>query len=225
MSKDTYYFSHDSNARNDPKILDMISNYGIISYAWYWVLVEMMREQKDFKLKLCKCNAFAMPLQCDQETVEKFVYDCINEFELFDSDEEFFWSNSLIYRMKKVVEKSEKARKSALKRWDNANAMPTQCEGNAINESKVKEIKLKEKIIGRFTTPTHTEVMEYCQQRNNNVDAEKFIDFYESKGWMVGKNKMKDWKAAVRTWEKESKPKQDSGGYFMQKAMEGRKNE
>jgi hypothetical protein len=44
--------------------------------------------------------------------------------------------------------------------------------------------------------------MEYCLTRNNQVDPQTFIDFYESKGWMIGKNKMKDWKAAVRTWEK-----------------------
>ena len=42
----------------------------------------------------------------------------------------------------------------------------------------------------------------YCDERKNNVDADKFIDFYESKGWLIGKNPMKDWKACVRTWEK-----------------------
>ena len=46
----------------------------------------------------------------------------------------------------------------------------------------------------------------YCLERKNNINAETFIDFYESKGWKIGKNKMKDWKAAVRTWEKRQKP-------------------
>ena len=54
----------------------------------------------------------------------------------------------------------------------------------------------------RFTPPTLEDVKSYCLERNNNVDAERFIDYYTSNGWMVGKNKMKDWKAAVRTWEK-----------------------
>lgn len=54
----------------------------------------------------------------------------------------------------------------------------------------------------RFTPPTLEEVKDYCWERMNNVDAQRFIDFYESKGWMVGKNKMKDWKAAVRNWER-----------------------
>ncbi len=53
-----------------------------------------------------------------------------------------------------------------------------------------------------FTKPTIMEIMAYCTERMNNVDAEKFFDYYESNGWMVGKNKMKDWQATVRTWEK-----------------------
>jgi hypothetical protein len=53
-----------------------------------------------------------------------------------------------------------------------------------------------------FIPPTLEEVQAYCKERNNNVDAQRWYDFYLSKGWMVGKNKMKDWKAAVRTWEK-----------------------
>lgn len=53
----------------------------------------------------------------------------------------------------------------------------------------------------RFTIPTIEEVKSYCQERKNNVNAQKWHDFYTGKGWMIGKNKMKDWKAAVRTWE------------------------
>lgn len=54
----------------------------------------------------------------------------------------------------------------------------------------------------RFSPPTIEEVKAYCEERKNNVDAERFVNYYESNGWMVGKSKMKDWKAAVRTWEK-----------------------
>lgn len=52
----------------------------------------------------------------------------------------------------------------------------------------------------RFTPPTLVQVKEYCAEKGYGIDCERFIDFYESKGWMIGKNKMKDWKAAVRTW-------------------------
>ena len=54
----------------------------------------------------------------------------------------------------------------------------------------------------RFVKPTLDDVRAYCQERQNNVDPESFVDFYESKGWKVGNQPMKDWKAAVRTWER-----------------------
>ena len=57
----------------------------------------------------------------------------------------------------------------------------------------------------RFYPPTIDEVKQYCEERKNNIDPMAFIDFYSSKGWMIGKNRMKDWKAAVRTWERKRK--------------------
>jgi hypothetical protein len=53
----------------------------------------------------------------------------------------------------------------------------------------------------RFTRPTVEEIRAYCRERANNVDAQRFFDFYEAKGWRVGNQPMKDWQAAVRTWE------------------------
>ena len=64
---------------------------------------------------------------------------------------------------------------------------------------------------GRFKKPTINEIAEYCIERNNNIDAETFYDFYESKDWKIGKNKMKAWKACVRTWEKRQ-TKNNNGG-------------
>jgi len=60
----------------------------------------------------------------------------------------------------------------------------------------------------RFVPPTPKEVEEYCKQRGNNVQPNKFVNFYTAKGWYVGKNKMKDWKAAVRTWEQKDAAQQ-----------------
>lgn len=61
----------------------------------------------------------------------------------------------------------------------------------------------------RFKKPTVEEIEKYCEERANGIDAQKFFDHYESVGWHVGKNKMKDWKAAVRTWENNNKNKQE----------------
>jgi rubrerythrin len=57
----------------------------------------------------------------------------------------------------------------------------------------------------RFVKPTVEEIAAYCRSRNNNLDAAQIWDFYESKGWLIGKNKMKDWRSAVRTWERRKK--------------------
>ena len=56
--------------------------------------------------------------------------------------------------------------------------------------------------IEKFVKPTIEEIKAYCKERNNGIDANYFFDYYESKGWLVGKTKMKSWKAAVRTWER-----------------------
>ena len=71
---------------------------------------------------------------------------------------------------------------------------------NKQNETKHKN-NPTDCISVRFTPPSIQDVKQYCEERKNNVDPQRFVDFYTSKGWMVGKAKMKDWQAAVRTWE------------------------
>jgi len=104
-------------------------------------------------------------------------------------------------------DKSAKASKSAKKRWEkDANAVRTHSEGNAnhkpltINHKPITNNQDKKS--RGFSPPSLSDVKNYCLSRNHSVDADTFFDFYASKGWMVGRNKMKDWKACVRTWEK-----------------------
>jgi len=96
-------------------------------------------------------------------------------------------------------------------------------------ESEIGNIKSDKPTRTRFVPPTLEEVQDYCNERCNNVDAEKFINHYTSNGWMVGRNKMKDWKAAVRTWEKNNYDKkktttntepQGSGNSFIDMMIE-----
>lgn len=89
-----------------------------------------------------------------------------------------------------------------------------------ITKSKPKEkenVKVKKenslsgvKEKAHFVPPTLENVMGYCQEHGYNVDAEYFIDFYASKGWMIGKNKMKDWKATVRNWARQEERKKSA---------------
>ena len=79
---------------------------------------------------------------------------------------------------------------------------------NRAQRQRETETEREKKVtVQRFTPPTVSQVAEYCKERGNGVDPEEFVDFYESKGWMIGKNKMKSWQATVRRWEKTSTKK------------------
>ena len=96
-----------------------------------------------------------------------------------------------------------------------AKNKPNETENNLTkpNENEEEEqeedrrTKSKVKALSRFTPPAQEEVSAYCRERGNQVDAQRFVDFYAAKGWKVGNQPMKDWKAAVRTWEqRDGKP-------------------
>ena len=82
-------------------------------------------------------------------------------------------------------------------------------EGEEEKKSDVSQAKTR---TTRFTPPTVEEVKAYCAERKNNVDAQRFVDYYTSNGWQVGKNKMRDWRAAVRTWERNNTPSSKASG-------------
>ena len=83
-----------------------------------------------------------------------------------------------------------------------------------------KENNKQNNKVSRFVPPTVEEVAAYCKERNNDIDAEHFVDFYSSKGWKVGNSKMTDWKAAVRTWEHRDKQTTGTGYNKQTKAEE-----
>ena len=80
-----------------------------------------------------------------------------------------------------------------------------------VNVNVIKEENIKRR---NFTKPTIEEIQQYCNERNNGINANAFYDFYESKDWLVGKNKMKDWKACVRTWEQRSSKDKITPSWF-----------
>ena len=87
---------------------------------------------------------------------------------------------------------------------DRGGASQTTPKDNILYNNKENNIIINNNISkesSRFVKPTIEEIAKYCEERNNNINAEQFYNFYESKGWLVGKTKMKSWKAAIRTWE------------------------
>lgn len=83
----------------------------------------------------------------------------------------------------------------------------TQLNNKELNNKELSNKQYKENAKRKFIKPTLEEVNQYCLERSNGINAEAFYDFYESKDWYVGKNKMKDWKACVRTWERREETK------------------
>ena len=114
--------------------------------------------------------------------------------------------------------KSQRSRNEVVCDNDNDNVNDNDNE-KEVSKDTIKESVKEKSTTSRFIPPTLEQVQAYCLERNNLVDPNKWFDFYQAKGWMVGKNKMKDWKAAVRTWEKESGFKNnpnepnDNGGF------------
>jgi len=149
--KDAYYFSHDANARYDPKIIKMISVYGMKGYGWYWVIIEMLREQDNYKLSIydqSDIDVIASQTYSDSEKINKYIEDCVKIFKVFKKTKKYLWNVSLLKRMEIMNEKRGKARKAAKIRWDkensnHADAMQTHSGGNA---SKEKESKINNKI-------------------------------------------------------------------------------
>jgi len=186
MKKETFYFSHDYTTRSDEKIKNLIYDFGYEGYGIYWSLIEELYQNANALRTNYKRIAFNM--RVDENTIKSII----ENFDLFIVENEFFGSLSVQRRLDMRNDKSSKARESAQKRWSkDANALPTQSECNAIKESKVNESKIK-----RFIKPT----IEDIKKEFPNFNAEHFYNYYESNGWMIGRNKMKEWKATVKNW-------------------------
>ena len=156
MSKEAYYFSHDSNARNDEKILALRMKHGMEGYGIFWAILERMRENSDYTC-IKDYNVIAFDLRVSAEKIKSVVED-FGLFTFSKNDKKFF-SESFLSRMKNKDEKSEKARKAAEARWgkgsnkseSNTDAMQTHSGSNPNGmpykgkEKKGKEIKEKEK--------------------------------------------------------------------------------
>lgn len=232
--KETFYFQHDYNARNDPKLQNVLFDLGVEGIGVFWCIIELLYEQGG-KLPLHYCKSIAFALHVDFCMVERLV----NDYGLFNNDGQNMWSESVLNRLNRRTEVSEKRKLAALARWrqsiENQGQTQTPANGGQINENasvvqmqstcnanaghKGKEIKEKnnikeidkEKTARRFSPPTIEEVKARIAEMGYTFDAEAFFAFYQSIGWMVGKSKMKDWRAAMVTWQKRETRFQSGG--------------
>ena len=229
MSKDTFYFSHDYNARSDDKIRALIRKHGMLGYGLFWAIIEDLYNNTNV-LRL-DYEGIAYELRTNYE----IIFSVINDFDLFVFEGETFGSLSVQNRLEQRKNKSEKARESVLKRWKNkesyTNVLRNKYERNTIkerkgkenkgNKSKVKDIEIF--VDDKFSEPyfkfieyrkeikkaLKTTSMHACYDKlvklseNNPIIAEKIVMQSIENGW-VGLFELKESKEKNLAQKKES---------------------
>jgi hypothetical protein len=208
MSKDAYYFPHDSNARHDPKIIAMTSVYGMEGYAWYWIIVEMLREQESYRYSFKSkyaINSMAKEMNTSADNAKAYIDDCVNEFELMEISDEMLSCPSLDKRMVRLDKRRAQARSAANARWkkntDDVDELSFEEETKKeVDPKKVKTMEvLTNSIYFAFFSSELSESENFGDMKNIDVFLAKERDI--AVDWMRSKGrKFKDYRAFFRNW-------------------------
>ena len=211
MKKDAFYFPHFANARHDRKLKRVQKELGLEGYAIYFQLLEILREQIDFMYPLEDIDLLADEIG----TSEPKVRTVICNYQLFDVIDDKFFSIKQIYYLQPYIEKTERARLAAQKRWDsvndaNAMQMHSKCNADAMQgkESKVKESKLKERKVkvSKLTLFSQTKYIDIEIFKSAFIGTqyeEANFEYYHEviKNWSDSKGEKKiDWIATAKNW-------------------------
>ena len=174
----------------------MRCDYGLEGYGMYWMIIETLRDESNYILKLDKSTykALAMQMHSKVDTIEKFIDDCINEYELFNSDGDYFWAESLLRRMGKLEDIRNKRKAAADKRWNkdkdkndmqkhsksNASAKQTDAKESKVKESKVKKSKYKEYVL--LTPEEYKKLLEKLSTNERDEYIERLNDYIGQSG-------------------------------------------
>lgn len=197
MSKE--YFSHDYNARNDPKLTKLKMVQGMDGIGIYWCIIEMLYEQGGYiSLNDIDTIAFELHTQCE------CITSVLKNYHLFKFTDDKFYSESVLIRLELRADKSKKTSSAALTRWAKyTDAMQMHSKSNAI---KGKERKGNKKKVKEFTPPFLDEVKTYFNENGYSEEtAVKFYKSYSVANWIDSKgNPVKNWKQkAINVWFKE----------------------
>lgn len=168
--------------------------------------IQKMIGANDDDMKLLVAKSFVLEYESGVIVIKHWkMHNAIRKDRLHET--EYIEEKSMLYvKENGAYTFDEKQGKPLLstKCQPNNNQVPTKCPhrlGLDLGLDKDLDKEKDKKESRNLVPPSLSEVKTYCQERNNGINPQHFIDFYASKGWMIGKNKMKDWKAAVRTWE------------------------
>lgn len=192
--KETFYFTHDYNARSDEKIKKLIRKHWMVWYWLFWSIVEDLYQNAN-ALRL-DCEWIAFDMRVDEKVVQSILYD----FDLFIIEWDIFGSKSVETRLLERDSKSSKARESARKRWEkkDANALRTESDCNAIKEKKEKEKKEKETGIVVAPPNEYQLSIQYLKENRDKVFTQELqIPEYVQDEW--------EWRKFVLWWTEISK--------------------
>jgi len=222
MAKDAYYFSHDSNAKDDPKCVLLIEQLGAEGYGIFWILIETLRDQPDYKYPLVLIPAISRRYNTTAEKMKTVIMQ-YNLFEI--ENDEFFYSDSLNRRMEQYDHKKQMAsyagKKSAEKRLSlNSGSTDVQPTFNECLTSKVKESKVKESKVNNNSSPASRPKKHKYGEYKNVLLADdeleklksKFSDWREriesmSSGVAMKGYKYKSHYLAILKWAEKDAPK------------------
>ena len=172
MSKDAFYFSHDSNARNDQRLLKIRMKHGMEGYGIYFAIVEILREQQDYILTLPDLPCIAYDLRVEIGLIEEIIFN----YDLFEVDDDRFYSRSLKRRMEKLDEK-RKVRAEAGRKGGIASSLVKQKDSitQPLKESKVNKSKLKD--INKRYDEFEDDVKNYQSEFSNDTVVD-FISYW-----------------------------------------------
>ena len=215
MSKDTPFFKFDSSSwlAGSIQFTDLETKGLFIDLcAIYWESSRPIQIDTKFKVRT----------RCPEGTLSNLI-STLRDLDIIEQSEHGitipFLDNLKNERQEWLKKCSNAGKKSHAVRGTSSNKKEERRKKSVERREEKEDIKDIKKVnqkktqASRFSPPTISEVSDYCLSRNNTVDPEKFVNFYESKGWLVGKVKMKSWQAAVRTWEDKKPPKDITGGW------------
>lgn len=199
--KEAYYFPHDANAHRDSKILQLRIKLGWEGVGLFWSFVELLRESNGYKMPL-SYPGLSLALATPEATLEATLKACLESGLLVEKDG-YVSSPSLDRRMGELERRRDLLRQAGRRGYEiKAGLSQAQATLKPGLSSKGKERKGNIKVVLAFVKPTLNDITTYCKERENGINPQAFVDHYESNGWKVGRNPMRDWRAAVRQWER-----------------------
>jgi len=210
------WFKHDSDAQLDAKLQRLRLKYGMEGYGLYWFCLEAIARNVE------KHN-LTFELEDDAELISAAVgmhYEKVQEMMVYMVKLGLFEESEGRITCIKMALRTDEYTQKLIKDAGGVQILSRQTPESVVIMSELREEKrTEEKRIGqnrkRFVPPTHDEVVSYMESKgcaDARSTAQRFMDFYESKGWMVGKNKMKNWRAATGQFMRDTKPNVDLRG-------------